>query len=368
MKINYLLTFCLAIMTLSFSTNTLSAQEKVRLGILGLVHDHIGFMGNPDYLERVEVVGVAEANEALLQKHGENFGWSGDILYANWERMLEETQPEAVMVFSSAFDHLRAVQLCAPLGIHVMVEKPFAVNMEHAREMARLAEENGILLLTNYETSWYGSNYKAYEIVHEKAVIGPLRKIVVHDGHYGPKELGCSEEFLEWLLDPVQNGGGALTDFGCYGANLITWLMQGEKPLTVSAVTQQIKTDTAYARVDDEATILLTYPQMQGVIQASWNWPYNRKDMEVYGENGYVHPLDGTHLRFLPLRGEPVLEVEVEAPSAPHNNPCTYLAAAIHGEVEPEGSLHSLANNLIVTEILDAARESARSGKVIKIR
>ena len=90
-----------------------------------------------------------------------------------------------------------------------------------------------------------------------------------------------NKKFLQWLTDPKFNGGGAITGFGCSGANLVTWLAGGEKPISVTAITQQFKPDI-YPLVDDEATILLEYANMQGVIQASWNWPFNRKDMEIY--------------------------------------------------------------------------------------
>ena len=92
-------------------------------------------------------------------------------------------------------------------------------------------------------------------------------------------------EFLAWLTDPEKNGAGALFDFGCYGANLMTWLMNDARPVSVTAVTQRIKPEI-YAKVDDEATIILEYPGAQAIIQASWNWPFDRKDMEVYGRTG----------------------------------------------------------------------------------
>ena len=138
-----------------------------------------------------------------------------------------------------------------------MVEKPLAVSLDHARRMAALAREHGIHLLTNYETTWYGSNRRVYEMVHEEGALGPIRKMVVHDGHAGPVKIGVNEEFLEWLIDPDFNGAGALTDFGCYGADLMTWLMKGQRPLTVTAVTQHLQPDL-YPKVDDEATIILT--------------------------------------------------------------------------------------------------------------
>ena len=176
-----------------------------------------------------------------------------------------------------------------------MMEKPLAVSLEDAHAIEKAAREGKIQVLVNYETTWYGSNQAAYDLAHENA-IGEIRKVVVHDGHEGPKEIGVGPEFLAWLTDPKLNGAGALFDFGCYGADLMTWLMDGRRPDSVTAVTQQIKPDI-YPRVDDEATILVTYPKAQAILQASWNWPFSRKDMEVYGQKGYAITVGRDELR-----------------------------------------------------------------------
>ena len=84
----------------------------------------------------------------------------------------------------------------------------------------------------------------------------PNKKVVIHDGHQGLKEIGVNKEFLDWLTDPIQNGGGALIDFGCYGANLMTYIMNGQQPISVTAVTQQFK-PAVYLKVDDEASIIV---------------------------------------------------------------------------------------------------------------
>jgi predicted dehydrogenase len=229
--------------------------------------------------------------------------------------------------------------------------------------MEALAKKHHIHLLTNYETTWYSSNHQAYKMVQNDKAIGPIRKIVVHDGHQGPKEIGVGPEFLAWLTDPVQNGGGALIDFGCYGANLITWLQQGQRPTSVTAITQQLKPEI-YPRVDDEATIIVTYPGAQGIIQGSWNWPYSRKDLEIYGQTGYIFALDGKNLRMrLPEQTEKVQETDARI--RPYNDPFLYLTAVVRGEIRPGADLSSLENNMIVVEILDAARQSAKSGKTI---
>ena len=192
-----------------------------------------------------------------------------------------------------------------------------------------------------------------------------MRKIVVHDGHRGPKEIGCSTDFLEWLTDPELNGGGALTDFGCYGADLITWLMQGQQPTSVLAVTQRFKPEV-YPKVEDEATIVLTYPKAQGIIQASWNWPFDRKDMEVYGQLGYAMVPRPDLVRVRKPNSQEI-ETVPQPLTAPFSDPLSYLAAVVRHEIKPSG-LSSLEVNLIVTQILDAARESARTGKRVDLK
>jgi len=223
-------------------------------------------------------------------------------------------------------------------------------------------------LITNYETTWYASTYAAYRLAVEEKALGPIRKIVVHDGHGGPIELGCSAEFVAWLTDPVLNGGGAVVDFGCYGANLITWLMGGIEPLSVTAVLQTLKPEV-YPRVDDDATVIVTYPHAQGIIQGSWNWPIGRKDMEIYGASGYLVAADDRTMR-VRMRGESQ-EQTLSLPAAPArlSDPFAYFAAVVRGvETVAPGNLWSVENALSVVKILDAARLSAREGTTVWLR
>jgi predicted dehydrogenase len=167
------------------------------------------------------------------------------------------------------------------------------------------------------------------------------------------------------VIDPVQDGAGALFDFGCYGANLMTWLMHNQRPKTVMAIAQSNKPEI-YARVDDEATIVLQYPKAQGIIQASWNWPFNRKDFEVYGDKGMAIATGPDSLR-MRLPGEKSEHVDALDPVPPDEvNSSAYLVSVLRGQRKP-GGLSSLENNMIVTEILEAARESARTGKAVTL-
>ncbi len=341
-------------------------KKPLRIGIAGLTHTHVHWIFGSNNREEFEIVGVAEPDRELAKRYLDQYKLSMDLWFPSLEAMIEKTKPEAVTAFNSIEEHLRVVQVCAPKKIHVMVEKPLAVNLDHARQMESLAKKYGIYVMTNYETTWYKSNHDAYRMIFEENKIGEIKKIVVHDGHRGPKEIGVSQEFLSWLTDPVKNGGGAITDFGCYGADLLTWLMKNQRPESVVAVTQTFKPDI-YPKVDDEATIIVTYPRAQGIIQASWNWPYNRKDMEVYGQTAYIKA-DRTSLEF--RKGDEEKQLRPEPlPDAPFDNPFAYFAAVIRGQIKMnDNDLSALPLNMIAMEILDAARESAKTGKRIYLK
>jgi len=339
-------------------------EAPLRVALAGLVHGHAsGFFDQFQHRSDLQIVGIAEADRQLAAKFANSYGLAPGLFYSDLEEMLNATHPQAVLAYTNTYDHRRVVEICARYGVQVMMEKPLAVSLEDARAIEKTAREGKIQVLVNYETTWYRSNQAAYDLVHDKA-IGEIRKIGVHDGHSGPKEIGVEPEFLAWLSDPKLNGGGALFDFGCYGADLATWLMDGRRPDAVTAVTQRIKPEI-YPRVDDEATIILTYPKTQAIVQASWNWPFSRKDMEVYGQRGYAITVgrDAVRVR-LPEKEELLKDAKpLEKTKA---DSVSYLRAVLLGGLRPEGQ-SSLETNVIVTEILDAARRSAATGKTVSL-
>ncbi|PHN06663.1 Gfo/Idh/MocA family protein [Flavilitoribacter nigricans] len=344
------------------------SDPPLRVAVVGLTHSHVHWiLGRPDRGD-IQIVGIVEPNRDLAERFAKQHGYSMDMVYNTMEEMFTAVKPEAVTAFGSIYEHLEVVEACAPRGIHVMVEKPLAVSVAHAKKMQALAEKHQIHLLTNYETTWYATHHQAYDLIHNEDKIGDLRKIVVHDGHEGPMEIGVNQEFLDWLTDPVANGAGALTDFGCYGANLITWLMQGQRPRQVMAMTQQIKPDI-YPKVDDEATILVEYPKTQGIIQASWNWPFGRKDMHIYGKTGYIYCDNRSKMRTRYAGENEESTVKLPERTAPFDDPFALLAAVVKGDHQlPPYALSSLENNMIVVEILEAAKKSARKGKAVKLK
>jgi len=342
--------------------------KPLRVAIAGLNHGHVaGFFANAGRRTAdIAIVAVWDPDSALLQKYAVPNHLAAGQLYTDLEKMLDAAKPEAVATFTDTYSHLRVVEACAPRHIPVMMEKPLAVDRQQAHAIQQASARYDTPVFVNYETTWYRSHGEMWNLLHEQKAGGEIRRMVAMDGHQGPREINVQPEFFAWLNDPAKNGAGALFDFGCYGANLMTWMMDNQRPLKVTALTQTDKPDI-YTHVDDEATVVLEYPRAQGVIEASWNWPVGRKDFEVYGALGYAIATGGDNLR-VRLAGAKADETRTPPPLQPEAaDSISYLIGVVRGRFKPYG-LSALDNNVIVIEILDAARESARTGRTVALQ
>ncbi len=325
----------------------------LRLAVIGLVHGHVeGVLSQAAKRTDLKIVGVYEPNRAIFDRLAAKYHLEPTLYYADLKTMLDATKPEAASVMTSIKDHLAVVEACAPRGVHTLLEKPLAFSCEDAQRMAALAREHRVLVLTNFETSWYASVREAQRMI-ASGEFSPIRRMAFRHGHKGPKEIGCQPEFLAWLTDPEQNGGGALVDFGCYGAVISTWMMNGQRPTSIVASASTLK-PSVYPRVDDDATIVLTYPTATAVIQASWCWTHDNKEMDVFTEKGSIHAGKWTDLQ-VRLPDQPAKVVRPAPKPAWLENEWTYLRDVVRGDttVDP---LSGIDANVIVAEILDAAR------------
>jgi glucose-fructose oxidoreductase len=351
-----------------FPTMAVAAGDDapVRVAIVGLVHGHVkGFLSALPKNSSASLVAVVEPQADLAKAYAAEYKLDEKLFYTDLEKMLVEVHPEAVLVYTSIKDHRRVIEVAARHGVSAMVEKPLSTTLDDAIAIRAAAREHHVTVLVNYETTWYASNREVFAEV-KAGKLGEIRRVVVHDGHEGPEEIHVEPEFLSWLTDPRTNGAGALFDFGCYGADLMTVLMHGNAPDSVMAVTRTFKPEI-YPKVDDDATVVLQYAKAQAVLMPSWNWSFSRKDMEVYGVDGYGITV-GPNLIRRRYHGEEV-ETDMRAPQVPKDasNSLDYLVAVLRGRVKPDGDLSSLETNMVVMQILDAALRSSQNGRAVTV-
>lgn len=357
----------IAILTLSLYliVTAASAQKIIRVCVAGMNHDHIHGILSRYKDGTVDIVGISEPNRELWVKYGKLYHIPDSLFFTDLKTMLLKKKPDAVLGYNTVANHIDVVKICAPMHIPVMVEKPLAATLNQAKQIEALANQYHIKVLTNYETTWYPSYQYIHDMVAQDS-IGAVKKVVFHDGHQGPVEIGCSKEFLAWLTDPVLNGAGALNDFGCYGADLITWFMKGEHPIAVTAIGRHYKPQV-YPKVEDDATVLVEYPGATCQLEASWNWPFGIKDMEVFGETGYYHGIDRDNVASR-MRENKRAAFKTAALTPPISDPILYLTAVLQNKISGDDDQSSLKYNMVAMEILDAAKRSIIAGKRIVLQ
>jgi predicted dehydrogenase len=343
----------------------MAAQARTRLAIVGLDHDHVwGLLkiiaSEPDG----ELVAIADPHADLVEKAKAKVP-AGVKFFSDYLSMLDEVKPEAVIVTTANNRHLEILSACAKRKIHFFTEKPMAASGADAREMERLAREAGIKLMVNYANAWTEPTQEALRQI-EEGVIGKSQKMIVQFGHQGPREIGTSKYFSDWLYDPVKNGAGALMDFGCYGAD---WAMVLKgRPKRVYATSLKLKTEQHNA-VEDDATVLLEYPDATAILMPSWDWSYGKGQAEIFGSKGSFL-VRGDGLLFQLAKGETSVQnpdgkpVETQPAPPEKRNGVAYFLYCIRNNKPIEGPV-SAEINVGVNEIIHAAKESIRTGRAV---
>src|ERR1700743_2961733 len=136
---------------------TVATAQKLKVCVAGLNHDHIYNILNAYKNGQVDIIGIAEPNQELWKKYGKQFNLPDAVFYSDLKTMLKSKKPDAVLGYNAVANHVDIVEVCAPLGIPVMVEKPLAATLAQAKRMEDLANKYKTGFLVNYETTWYPS-------------------------------------------------------------------------------------------------------------------------------------------------------------------------------------------------------------------
>lgn len=332
------------------------------IAVVGLVHSHVwGHLSKMASNKPARLVGVAETIPDLIAE-AKRRGVSEDLIHADWRKMLDEKKPLIVWAFVENNRHLEIAEYCAPRKIHVMFEKPLASTYKDSLAIRNLARKHSIQILTNYQMAWWPSNYAAKRLAESGALgeVFRVRGIVGHGGPGGPT--GLNKYFFEWLTDPVKNGAGALVDFGCYNALWSLWYLG--RPESVFAHANQLRPDE-FPKVEDNSVFMLNYRRGVAILEGSWDLPRGFQDLEVFGREGSLY-MTRAQVEFHKGRGEPEL-LKLDPLPAGHEEPIAAMIKQI--ETGQEASpLTSLELNAEVVEILDAAKQSIRTGRAVRLR
>lgn len=337
--------------------------ERLRIGVLGLSHDHV-WSNVQTLAERddVDLVGAAEPREELRNKFLTEFQIEA---VAEFDQLLDTPELDAVYIFSSNTDGANLAIDAVERGLHVLIEKPMAASLAQADAMLAAARRNGVRMMINWPFAWWPQLQHALKLADEGA-IGDLWQVKYRAAHAGPQELGCSPAFCDWLFDPQLNGGGALMDYCCYGAVLARVLMG--VPNRVTALTGRFCKENIV--VEDNALLAMTYPRGMATAEGSWTQigKLTSYTTALYGSTGtlLVEPRAGERL-FLATADDPEGS-EVEVPRVAEH--LTDSAAHFVNGIRTEEPFQPLCQDRIcrdTQEILEGGLLSVEAGSEVSL-
>ncbi len=323
--------------------------DNVRLGVAGLTHGHVwGIIDNWKKIPGVELVAVADASEVLPKAIG--FAHQ----YTDWREMLAKHVFDVLIVTSDNVESTEIAITALEKGIPCFVEKAMAASGADADRMLAAQAKKGALLMINWPLAW---NAWVYELKRQMdaGAVGNVFHLKFRIGHHGPKEIGCGPEFYGWLYDESKNGGGAIADFGGYGAALALFLLG--KPESVYCIRGNFTKD--YPVPDDHAIIVLRYPKGSAVLEGTWatfGWDESANPV-VHGAKGTL-AVYGNQLK-KHVAGAEAEEVAITA--LEHSSPAEYFLHCLRSGKAPAGILNPTLS-ADACRIIDAAKEANRTG------
>lgn len=237
-------------------------SQTHHVAVLGLIHDHV--WDNLPSLRDCEGAGLVAAwdeNAPLRERVQNEYGCRS---YENVEKLFDQEDLDAVYVFSSNADGAKLAIQAMERGLHVLIEKPMAATLDAAERMGAASEKHNVRLMINWPFAWWPQLQHALKLAGDGAV-GDVWQVRYRAAHQGPEEFGCSEYFCRWLLDPVKNGGGALMDYCCYGANLARVILGPPQSVTGTKATL-----CKSHAVEDNGLVLMHYPKALAIAEGSW--------------------------------------------------------------------------------------------------
>lgn len=334
--------------------------DKIRVGVLGLSHDHI-WENLAALNESSDGVLVAAADpHPELQEQVRSYGC--ERVFADYGELLDSVPLDAVYIYSDNRQGVDLALQAAARGLHMMIEKPMASSLAGADRIRGAARAAGVQLMINWPIAWRANVQYALKLV-DAGRIGEVFQVNYRAAHAGPRELGCSPYFSEWLYDPRRNGAGALMDYCCYGAALACRMLG--LPSRVTAVSGRLRKPDLPA--EDNAVLIMQHARAISTSTASWTQIGHMSSYipMIYGstgtlilQNGEVWLADAEH--------EDGVKLDVPAPAAGERNSAEFFLGHIRSG-EPIGGLCGGDVGLMAQEVLEAGLLSAAEGRSVSL-
>lgn len=357
-------------------------MEKVRIGIIGC-----GGIANGKHLPalkkipEVELVAFCDIVVERAEKAAKEYGTEDAKVYADYKELLKDESIQAVHVLTPNREHSFITVDALHAGKNVMCEKPMAINYEEAKKMLDAAKETGKLLTIGYQNRYRPDSLYLKDVCKNDE-LGEI--------YYAKAHAVRRRAVPTWgvFLNEYEQGGGPLIDIGTHALDLTLWMMDNYKPkMVVGNVYKKLgdQRNTANAwgdwnpeefTVEDSAFGFITMENGATIVLEA-SWALNTLDVieaktTLCGTKAGADMRDGIRINSVKhnrqavekpdLKSGGVDFFEGDSGSDPADVECrTWINALTKGApltVLPEQAI-------VVTRILEAIYESAKTGKPV---
>jgi predicted dehydrogenase len=360
------------------------SDKKVRVGIIGCG----GIAGGKHLpalaqLKNVELVAFCDIVEERATKLAEQYGIEGAKVYTEYNKLLEDKSIEAVHVLTPNSSHAPISIAALEAGKHVLCEKPMAKTYAEGQAMLEAAKRTGNILTIGYQ------NRRSQEATYLKRVCenGDLG-----DMYYAKAHAIRRRGVPTWgvFLDEEKQGGGPLIDIGTHALDLTLWMLDNYDVDSVTgSVFKKLSNQTETANMfgewnPEEFTVedsAFGYIKLKNgaVVTLEASWALNIADpaeaqTTICGTKAGADMKDGVRINGVEYNKQYIKKTEFsvggvaffdgegESSDPAVAEALTFYSAITNGTdliVKPEQAL-------VVTRVLEAIYESARTGKEIK--
>lgn len=359
----------------------------IKAVIIGFAHMHVNEIAlyiseQPD----TELVGIADVKGMPQDPAPLRYtqGWNLEnvrqnycaVVYDDYKEMLDALKPDIAYILCENSRKTEIVEECAKRHVNVSIEKPIAVSLIEAKKMQEIVHKYQIEAVVNWPVFWRDYIQKMKAALDEKIVGEPLRLRYLN-GHTGPlgkgaRHRGVSENAEEmtdeqraktWWHNQAY-GGGVFLDICCYGCLFTKWFLgDGAK----SVFSYGANLNTPFGDTMDNCAAIIRFDDKMSVVEGTWTTPRAAipSGPMVVCTEGVILCTGGAEtgpdVKAYDSYGNEVAIPELKAEEEYKNMPWHY---AYHVKTkEPINSILTLDKNVEIMAMLDAAMQSAKTGK-----
>jgi predicted dehydrogenase len=255
----------------------LTAIPKLRFVVIGVGAGIFHLHQSPLSSEDIEVVAVADVNPETGQPRADELGCP---FYVDHRQLLAEVEADVAVIITPHPFHAPLAIACLQAGLHVLVEKPIAVQVAEADAMLEAAQKAKRLLVVNFQQRYRPEIQAARKLIQEGA-LGQLQYVSLTAAWLRTAKYF---NFAGWRGTWKGEGGGLLMNQTPHDLDLICYLVGMPERVTAWTQTQLHQIET-----EDTVTAMLAWPNgANGAFHASTAEAGLKQRFEILGTGGLL--------------------------------------------------------------------------------